>query len=115
MSTNWKDLAIPRFFTDYVFKSHVVCRGDLSFLPELCSRSNFHAPLKAALDAVAWLSLSNQFGIEWLKVEASKSYFHAVTLMAKLLQDPDAAREDAILATNYLFGLFEVSFIPSRR
>jgi hypothetical protein len=61
---------------------------------------------------VAWLSLSNQLGIEWLTFEACGSYFHAVEMMVKLLEDPDRAREDATLATYYLFGLFEVGFPP---
>jgi hypothetical protein len=33
-------------------------------------------------------------------------------MMVKLLEDPDRAREDATLATYYLFGLFEVGFPP---
>ena len=110
MSTNWKDIAVPRFFADYVFKSRVMFQGDLSFLPDLCARYDWHAPLREALDAVAWLSLSNQLGIEWLTFEACRSSFHAVEMIAKLLEDPHRAREDATLATNYLFGLFEVGF-----
>ena len=84
----------------------------MSFLPDLCARSDLHAPLGDALDAVAWLSLSNQLGIEWLTFEACRSYFHGVELMAKLLDDLDRAREDDTLVTNYLFGLFEVGFPP---
>ena len=113
VSTNWKDIAIPRFFADYVFKSHVMFQGDLSFLPDLCVRPDGYAPLGEALEAVAWLSLSNQLRIEWLKIEACRSYFYAVEQMAKLLGDPDQAREDKTLATNYLFGLFEVGCSPS--
>ena len=112
MSTNWKDIAVPRFFADYVIKSRVMFRGDLSFLPGLCASSELHAPLREALDAVAWLSLSNQLGIEWLTFEACRSYFHAVEMMAKLLEDPDRARDDTTLAANYLFGLFEVRTPP---
>jgi hypothetical protein len=108
MSTNWQEIALPRFFADYIFESPIFTGSGLSFLRELCGRTNLRAPLKEALNAVAWLSLSNQLGIEWLKFEACGSYFHAVKLMAKLLKGPDEARQDATLATNYLFGLFEV-------
>jgi hypothetical protein len=108
MSTNWQEIALPRFFADYIFESPIFTGSGLSFLRELCGRTNLRAPLREALNAVAWLSLSNQLGIEWLKVEACGSYFHAVKLMAKLLKGPDEARQDATLATNYLFGLFEV-------
>jgi hypothetical protein len=45
MSTNWKGIAVPRFFADYVFKSRVMFQGDLSFLPDLCARSDLHTPL----------------------------------------------------------------------
>jgi hypothetical protein len=113
MSTNWKEIALPRFFADYIFESPIFTGSSLSFLRELCGRTNLRAPLKEALNAVAWLSLSNQLGIEWLKVEACGSYFHAVKGMAKLLKDPDEARQDATLATNYLFGLFEVKLLSS--
>jgi hypothetical protein len=108
MSTNWQEVALPRFFADYIFESPIFTGSSLSFLRELCGRTNVRAPLREALNAVAWLSLSNQLGIEWLKVEACGSYFHAVKVMAKLLKGPDEARQDATLATNYLFGLFEV-------
>jgi hypothetical protein len=106
MSTNWKDTAVPRFFADYVFKSGVMFQADMSFLPDLACTD--HAPLKEAIDAVAWLSMSNQLGVDWLAIEACKAYFQGVELLAKLLEDPDRAKEDATLATNYLFGLFEV-------
>jgi hypothetical protein len=108
MSTNWQEIALPRFFADYIFESPIFTGSSLSFLRELCGRTNLRAPLREALNSVAWLSLSNQLGIEWLKVEACGSYFHAVKVMAKLLKGPDEARQDATLATNYLFGLFEV-------
>jgi hypothetical protein len=48
-----------------------------------------------------------------LKFEACRSYFHAIELMAKLLQSPNEARRDETLATNYLFGLFEVKLSSS--
>jgi hypothetical protein len=113
MSTNWKEIALPRFFADYIFESPIFTGSGLSFLRELYGRTNLRAPLREALNAVAWLSLSNQLGIVWLKVEACGSYFHAVKAMAKLLKGPDEARQDATLATNYLFGLFEVKLSPS--
>jgi hypothetical protein len=113
MSTIWREIALPRFFADFVFESTLFTGSGLSFLPELYRRTNLHAPLKEALNAVAWLSLSNQLGIESLKFEACRSYFHAIELMVKLLQGPDEARQDATLATNYLFGLFEVGLSSS--
>lgn len=109
MSTNWREIALPRFFADYVFESPLFSESGLSFLPELCGRPNLRAPLREALNAVSWLSLSNQLGLQWLKLEACGTYFHAVQLMSKLLQDPDEAPQDATLATNYVFGLFEVN------
>ncbi|KAE9377490.1 hypothetical protein N431DRAFT_398426 [Stipitochalara longipes BDJ] len=111
ISTVWRDVAIPRFFADYVFESKLFTGSSLSFLPELYGCANMHTPLKEALNAVAWLSMSNQLGIKSLKSEACRSYFHAIELMAKLLQGPGEARQDATLATNYLFGLFETKYL----
>ena len=111
LSTNWREVAVPRFFSDYIFESPLFSNCGMTFLPQLCGRMDLHAPLKEALNAVAWLSLSNQLGIEWLKAEAYASYFQAVELMAKLLHDPDEAHDDATLATNYLFGIFEVTVL----
>jgi hypothetical protein len=113
LSTIWREVALPRFFADFVFESTLFPGSSLSFLPELYGRTNLHAPLKEALNAVAWLSMSNQLGIESLKFEACRSYFHAIELMAKLLQSPNEARRDETLATNYLFGLFEVKLSSS--
>jgi hypothetical protein len=113
MSTVWREVALPRFFADFIFESTLFTGSGLSFLPELYGRTNLHAPLKEALNAVAWLSMSNQLGIESLKFEACRSYFHAMELMAKLLQSSNEARQDATLATNYLFGLFEVELSSS--
>ncbi|RFU24971.1 hypothetical protein B7463_g11367, partial [Scytalidium lignicola] len=107
MSTIWREVALPRFFADFVFESTVFTGSGLSFLPELYGRPDQHAPLIEALSAVASLSMANQLRIESLKLEALQSYFHAIQLMAKLLQHPDEAQQDATLATNYLFGLFE--------
>ena len=92
----------------YVFQSRLHQYTGLTFLPELYGCTNLRAPLKQALDAVACLSLSNQLGIKWLKTDACKSYSKALQQMAKLLQDPLKAEQDAALATNYLFTLFEV-------
>jgi len=108
MSTIWREVALPRFFADFVFESTVFTGSSLAFLPELYGRADQHAPLKEALNAVAWLSMANQLRIKSLKLEALQSYFHAIELMAKLLQHSDEAQHDATLATNYLFGLFEV-------
>lgn len=85
--------------------------GNFSFLPELCAGPNVSAPLKEALDAVAWLNLSNQVGMEWLAVEAQRSYVRAVGLLARLLMDEEQAKQDSTLATNFLFSLFDASFI----
>jgi Fungal Zn(2)-Cys(6) binuclear cluster domain len=112
MSTVWREVALPQFFADFVFESTVFTGSGLSFLRELYGRADQHAPLKEALNAVASLSMANQHRIEPLKLEALQSYFHAIQLMAKLLQHPDEAQQDATLATNYLFGLFEV-MLPS--
>ena len=108
MSTIWREVALPRFFADFVFESTLFPGSSLSFSPVLYGYTNLHAPLKEALNAVAWLSMSNQLGIESLKFEACQSYFHAIELMEKLLQSPNEARRDETLATNYLVGLFEV-------
>jgi hypothetical protein len=113
MSTIWREVALPRFFADFVFESTLFPGSSLSFLPELYGRTILHAPLKEALNAVAWLSMLNQLGIESLKFEACRSHFHAIELMAKLLQSPYEARRDETLATNYLFGLFEVNLSSS--
>ena len=92
-----------------------MAEGSFSFLPELCKGPDVSEPLRAALNAVAWLNLANQTGREvmvWLVVEAQRAYAEAVGLLAGLLRDEEAARRDSTLATNFLFCLFEVFFLP---
>jgi hypothetical protein len=114
VSTDWKSIAIPRFFANYVYSSKIIVEGDMSFLPELSGSPNSSEALKEALDAVSWLNLSNQVGVEWLELEAQKAYVKVIGLAAGLLQDEQEARKDTTLAANYLFGLFEVSLCLMR-
>jgi hypothetical protein len=108
MSTKWEKVAISRFFADYVSSSHIVKRVDLQFLLKLCSSPNLNAPLKEALEAVAFLSLANQLRLDWLAIEANKSYCRSLPLVAKLLQNVEEARDDTTLATIFLFTCYEV-------
>jgi hypothetical protein len=107
MTTDWKGIAIPLFFRDYVFHSSLM-KGNFNFLATSFNRPNASPALKSALNAVAWMSLANKRKIIWLSTEAKGCYLESVGNVAKLLGDPATAREDDVMICNCLFGLFEV-------
>jgi hypothetical protein len=103
----WQDLAITRFFADYVCDSDVI-RDNTKFLPDLCSSPDRPPHLREALHAVAFASQANQEKLEWLEVESIKAYGRLLAMVPKLLQDPAAAARESTLVTIYLLGLHEV-------
>jgi hypothetical protein len=96
--TDCKSTAIPRFFANYVSQSKVLALRDLRFVTELCGQPNVSELLREALDAVAWLNLSNQVGhgMDWLPLEAQQSCKSCWALRAAL-QDEEEARKDTTL------------------
>ena len=109
VSIKWQDVAVPRFFEDYIYLSDAVPRGSLNFLPDLCSSSSTSSVLRGALDALALRNLANQLGQENLEVDARKSYCRSIPLLAQLLQDEEEAKKDSTLCAILLFGIYEVS------
>jgi len=111
VSTNWKQIAIPRFFADYGAKSNVFCsNGSLRFIPDIyrqqCSSTHFDE----ALRAVAFISLANQLDKVDLSLEARKLYGSAIVRVATKLQCVEEAADDTIMASSFLFSMFEVMF-----
>lgn len=109
MTTNWKDVAVPRYFADYIVRCSVDDITDLSFIPQLCHNLDSRHSFREALDAVALRSLANQVGSSWLSIEATKSYGRALRSFTSVLQNIEEAQRDTTLATIYLFTFYEVS------
>lgn len=63
-----------------------------------------------ALRAVAFMSLANQLGKDDLSVEASKLYGSAIIRVATKLRNVEEAADDTILASSFLFSVFQVMF-----
>lgn len=116
ISTDWQEVAIPRFFADYILQSDVVKWGSFGFLRDILSTETSQTYLGNALRAVALMSLANQTQQEWLAVEAKKGYGQAILGVAKDLQTMPTANTDALLASTFLFGFFEVmTYFPDLR
>jgi hypothetical protein len=112
MKTNWYDVAIPRFFSDYIWPSHKVPGGSLNFLPDVLKRSPECRFLKSALQAVGLISLANQQKQPHLLRDAEYCFLHAIAGVAKALEDTNQAKSDAVIATTFLFTIYAV--LPRR-
>lgn len=109
VGTNWMEIAIPRFFADYVYRSENVRQFNISFIIEIANANKSCACIQEALRAVALISLANQTHQKRLETEASQYFYRAVGLLAKSLQDPEEAKKDTTLASTFLFGWYTVS------
>jgi hypothetical protein len=110
LSTNWHQIAIPRFFADYVSRSDVLGSGSLRFLRDIYSQRICRVNFDEALRAVAFMSLANQLSKAELSVEARKLYGSAIIRVATKLQNVEEAADDTILASSFLFSMFQVVF-----
>ncbi|KUJ17134.1 uncharacterized protein LY89DRAFT_72705 [Mollisia scopiformis] len=113
LSTNWHETAIPRFFADYVSPSNVLNGGSFHFLLDLCNQQMCNVHFDEALRAVAYMSLANQLGKNNLSVEARKLYGSAIIRVATKVQNVEEALDDAILASSFLFSLFQIISIQA--
>ena len=115
LNTNWYETAAPRFLADYVFQSDVVQWGNLRFLPDIFSKNSSCPHLEESFQAVALVSLANQTGLSYLAIEARKLYGSAIKRVAKILGNVEESRKDSMLASVYMFSMYEVRFsFPSQ-
>lgn len=100
IGTNWEDIAVPRFYADYIFRSDPMALSNFKFIPDIVSRNSSCTILNESLRAVALINLANQTHQESLAAEANRSFYRAVRCMATLLQDPKEAKRDTTLAAS---------------
>lgn len=105
--TDWREDAITRFFHDYVVESDVVPHTTTA-LKTLYRNVNTSSCLKDAVSAASFASQANQLHLPFMATKANKLYGRALRSLTKALEDPVESLEDAILATPYLLGWYEV-------
>lgn len=110
ISTNWQQIAIPRFFGDYIAPSDLLKNGNFRCLRDIYSQPRASTHFDDALQAVALMSLANQLGKQDLSVEARKLYGTAIIKVATKLRNGEDATDDTIMGASYLLTLFEVMF-----
>lgn len=110
LTTDWREIAIPKFLADYVFQSDVAQWGNFHFVSDVFSKSM----AQEALQAVALTSLANQIKVPSLITEARKHYCEAIIRIANALGDIEEAKKDSTLASVNLLHMFEVTFLLSR-
>jgi hypothetical protein len=115
LSANWHQIAIPRFFADYISRSDVLGGGSFRFLLDIYSQRMCNIHFDEALRAVAFMSFANQLGKNDLSVEARKLYGSAIMRVATKLRNVEEALDDTILASSFFFSLFQVMFYLAGR
>lgn len=108
VGAHWEDAAIPHFFADYIFRSERRNLSSLAFIKDIASTNTSCTIFNEALRAVALVNLANQTRQAFLALESQRSYYRAVGLMARALQDPRKANKDATLAASFLIGFYNV-------
>ncbi|KAF2087193.1 hypothetical protein K490DRAFT_57251 [Saccharata proteae CBS 121410] len=108
-SMNIDDLAIQRFFNDFVVAPNSPnLLGYLDFLPSMASRSG---KLRCLDEALASAALANQCkGLKEPRLlpVARRRYGQALTAVNEALRDPELMRNDDVLLVIVLLGIFEV-------
>ena len=107
-TTDWRDDAVNRFFTDYVLGSDAVPNTTI-VLPKLYSSTDAGACLKDAVYAAAFAIQANRLGLKWIAIEANAAYGRALASLMRVLREPVEALKDTTLATPFVVGLYEAS------
>lgn len=92
-------------YNDYCFNSSV---GVFEALPFLASIRP-SAPFLHALNAATLANSSNRLNQYGLLVKAKRAYWVAVSGLQRQIREPESMRNDSLLASVFLLGLFEVS------
>lgn len=108
MDTDWRAVAIPRFFGDHGKSTHPVYDSSFCFMKEVLEQNSSETYFRDAVEAAAFINLANQIGQAWLEVEGRQAYGRAIRGSAMALQTPSKAKDDALLASTILFGFVEV-------
>lgn len=113
LTTNWKEVAVPRFFADYMYEFESVQIGTLQFLPEVLKTDSTRNYSLEALQAVALVSMANQLKLDSLLLDSRYAYGRAISGLAKALFSQEETKSDAVYATTYLLGFYEVTSLSS--
>jgi hypothetical protein len=105
---DWKGVAVPRFFNDYVFHFDSGCTS-FYFFRTLWESERSCVHFRQALEAVAFLNFASQENVLWMRDEATKLYCRSLSRVSGLLQNDEDAYKDTTLATIHTFGIYEVS------
>ncbi|KAH6974589.1 hypothetical protein BKA56DRAFT_490235 [Ilyonectria sp. MPI-CAGE-AT-0026] len=92
-------------YNDYCFNSSV---GVFEALPFFASIRP-SAPFLHALNAAALANASNRLNQYGLLVKAKRAYCVAVSALQRQIREPESMRNDSLLASVFLLGLFEVN------
>lgn len=109
MSTDWRDPALCRFFSDYVVEANEVkvSPGYLNHLPRLYGEGSDEI-ITHAVSAVSLASFSNQVRSEELLTKGRKLYGKALLLVKRALSNPKQVTKDGTLAGVFFLNMYEV-------
>jgi hypothetical protein len=109
VSTNWDELALCRFFSDYVLEANevAVSPGYLNNLPKLYGDAT-NEIMAHSIKAVSLASFSTQARSDELLVTARKSYGQALLLVKRALSNSNQVTSDASLAGVFFLNMYEV-------
>jgi hypothetical protein len=109
MSTDWRDPALCRFFSDYVVEANEVkvSPGYLNNLQRLYGEGSDDI-ITHAVSAVSLASFSNQVRSEDLLTRGRKQYGKALLLVKRALSNPKQLTKDGTLAGVFFLNMYEV-------
>ncbi|KAF2489010.1 hypothetical protein BU16DRAFT_567970 [Lophium mytilinum] len=111
LATDWEDLALCKFFGDFVFPKENAGGNAfryLDFLPSIYERDAKQSHLTDAVLAVALIHFANQKRVEGLNMRARRSYARSLNLVNRSLANPIEKGSDEVLATLCLLAKYEI-------
>jgi hypothetical protein len=109
----WKDQAISYVFHNYVSEDNesASARGLFDYLPALYRRSHQGSVLAEAVMALGMVGIANSNRDSALLNQAILKYSATARAVSESLGEVELAKQDGILISVLLLGLFEVSFV----
>ena len=99
--------AVNGFYREYTVQTGYM--RILDFLPEMCERAAIPECLQTALEATALAAMGQRLSKSDLLLLSRARFGTALKSVSRLIQDPRTAKDDSVLVSVFLFGMYEVS------
>jgi hypothetical protein len=109
-----EEFATCFFFNNYVLEDQLSSRGTFQYLTDVYRQETISTSLKNAVISIGTAGLAHFYKDPSVMVNANKKYSLALGSVSSLLRDSTVAREDQILMTVLLLGVFEASLYIHR-